>query len=98
MMETLLDATQRLRAVGFELDFTATASGQLRCATCGLDHDPEDMTVGEIVRYEGASDPNDESILLALASECGSKGLFSAAFGHSAAPADAEALHRLPRR
>jgi hypothetical protein len=97
-METLLDATRRLRAVGFELDFTATSDGQLRCDTCGLDHDPEHMTIGEIVRYEGASDPNDETILLALGSECGSRGLYSAAFGHAAAPADVEALHRLPRR
>lgn len=96
-METLLDATQRLRAVGFDLDFTATAGGQLRCEDCGLDHDPEDMTIGEIVRYEGASDPDDQTILLALCSRCGSRGLYSAAFGYTAAPADVRALHRLPR-
>lgn len=97
MMETVLEATQRLRAAGFALDFTATPRGQLHCATCELDHDPEAMTVGEIVRYEGASDPNDQTILLALGSVCGGRGLYSAAFGYAAEPADVDVLHRLPR-
>jgi len=95
-MDTLLEATDRLRAVGFGLDFSATASGGLRCGACGIDHAPEDMTIEEIVRYEGASDPDDQAILLALCDGCGHRGLYSAGYGPGAAAADVEALRRLP--
>ena len=97
VMETMLEATQRLRAVGFDLDFSATSPGQLRCAACGLDHDPEAMNIDEVVRYEGASDPDDQAILLALDSSCGRRGLYIAAFGPDTAAPDVKALHRLPR-
>jgi hypothetical protein len=96
-METLLEATQRLRRCGFDEDFAATAPGQLWCDGCGKNHDPADMVVDEIVRYEGASDPDDQTILLALDSACGRRGLFSAAFGPTAPAREAEVLQRLPR-
>jgi hypothetical protein len=96
MMDTLLDATRRLRAAGFQADFSATAGGLLRCRGCGVDHDPRGMVVLEIVRYEGASDPSDQSILLALRCDCGRHGLYSAAYGAGTAEADVAVLHRLP--
>lgn len=97
MMETLLEATRRLRRRGFEQDFAATVPGRLWCDGCGRDHDPEHMVVEEIVRYEGASDPDDQAILLALDSACGRRGLYSAAFGSAAPARDVEVLQRLPR-
>lgn len=97
-METLLEATLRLRAAGYDLDFSATETGQLRCAACGVDHDPEAMAIDEIVRYEGASNPDDEAILFALSCTCGRRGLYTAAFGPGMPPADVEVLHRLPAR
>jgi hypothetical protein len=98
MMDTLLDATDRLRAQGFHLDFSATVRGNLLCADCGVEHDPATMRILEVVRYEGASDPADETILLALSCTRGCKGLYSAAFGHATAEADVVALARLPDR
>lgn len=95
MMDTLLDATRRLRAADFDVDFSATVDGLLRCGGCGLDHDPAGMTILEIVRYEGASDPDDQSILLAVRAQCGCRGLYSAAYGADTAMADVEVLHRL---
>jgi hypothetical protein len=80
-MDTLLDATDRLRTRGFSNDFRATATGLLRCLQGGSEHDPGIMRIEEVVRYEGASDPNDQAIMLALSCECGRKGLYSAAFG-----------------
>ena len=98
MMDTLLDATRRLRAHGFDVDFSATAHGMLRCPGCGVDHDPASMHVVEVVRYEGASDPADEMILLALSCTGGCHGLYSAAFGPATAEADVVALQRLSLR
>ena len=98
MMETLLDATTRLRGLGFDLDFAATVDGSLRCSSCDVEHGPEEMHVDEIVRYEGASDPDDQSILVALRSDCGRSGLYSAAYGPDTPEADVEVLQRLPAR
>jgi len=97
-MDTLLDATDRLRSRGFSSDFRATATGRLRCLDGGSEHDPEIMRIEEIVRYEGASDPNDQAIMLALSCKCGRRGLYSAAFGPDTAEADVAVLHRIPPR
>lgn len=94
-METLVDAMNRLRAEGYTAEFRPTDDGQLRCDSCDSDHDPDDVTVDETVRFEGASDPADEQILVALSCECGIKGLFTAAFGPSNTPAESRVLRDL---
>ena len=96
-METLTDAIARLRAKGFVLDFSAVPGGLLRCTECGMEFDPATVNIDEIVRFEGESDPGDESILFALSGPCGHLGLYSAAYGADATPEDiavAAALHR----
>ncbi len=93
-METLVGAIARFRADGFAVDFSATADGQLTCSHCGL-QDPESMTVHAIVRFEGDSNPDDESILVALESDGGCRGLFTAAFGLDIPMESAEVLHHL---
>jgi hypothetical protein len=96
-VETLTEAIARLRAQGFLRDFTAVAGGRLRCGECGTEVDPADLQIDEIVRFEGESDPGDESILYALSSPCGHSGLYSAAYGPDATTEDiavSVALHR----
>lgn len=95
MMETLLEAAARLRDDGYAVDLTATSDGRLRCGGCGSDHDPMDMVIDEVVRYEGASNPDDQSMLLALRCECSCRGLYVTAFGPSASAADGTVLQRL---
>jgi len=96
-METLTDAINRLRARGFTRDFSAVAGGRLRCSECDAEFDPSEVQIDEIVRFEGESDPGDESILFALSGPCGHAGLYSTAYGSDIAPEDAAvvaALHR----
>jgi hypothetical protein len=95
LMETVLEATDRLRRVGYTVDFTATADGSLQCGACGTAHDPALMAIDEVVRFEGASDPDDELLMLALRCECACPGLYVTGFGSSASPADVAVLHRL---
>lgn len=95
LMETIPEAANRLRAAGYTVDYSSTDDGRLRCGECGTEHAPADMTVDEVVRYEGASNPDDETILLALRCDCGARGLYVAAFGPSASAADAEVLRHL---
>lgn len=96
-METLTDAMIRLRTAGYLADFSASDGGHLECRTCGACQHSETMTVHETVRFEGDSNPDDEAILLALASSCGCLGQYSAAFGPATPAADVEILHRLAR-
>lgn len=94
-METLVGAMNRLRDAGYTAEFRATDEGQLRCDTCSSDHDPDEVTVDETVRFEGESNPADEAILVALSCECGIKGLFTAAFGPASTPAESRVLRDL---
>ncbi len=96
-METLTEAIQRLQAAGYSADFVPTDSGQLRCPACGSTHEPADMTVDEQLRFEGESDPADESLLVALHCDCGTKGLYSTMFGPAISPEDAAVVRALPR-
>jgi hypothetical protein len=96
-VETLSEAIARLRARGFIRDFTAVPGGRLRCEECGQEFDPSKVHIDEIVRFEGESDPGDESILYALSGPCGHLGLYSAAYGPDSTPEDnavAPLLHR----
>jgi hypothetical protein len=95
MMETLLEAAARLRDDGYDVDLAATSDGRLRCGGCGTDRDPEDMVIDEVVRYEGASNPDDQSMLLALRCKCSRRGVYVTRFGPSASAVDGTVLQRL---
>ena len=87
-METVTEAIERLRAQGFVASFSAVDGGRLRCAECGMEIDPASVHIDEIVRFEGESDPGDETILYALSGPCGHAGLYSAPYGPDATPED----------
>lgn len=94
-METLVEAMNRMRAAGYTAEFRATEDGQLRCDSCDSNHDPDQVTVDETVRFEGDTNPADEAILVALSCECGIKGQFTAAFGPASTPAESRVLREL---
>ena len=96
-METLVEAMERLRSIGYVNDFSATSGGHLRCEVCRSNHDPAAISIIETVRFEGDSNPDDESILLALECECGALGQYTAAFGPDTPAEDALVLHSLIR-
>lgn len=92
-METMLEAVARLRSTGFRHDVNAASAGRLRCSACGALNDPVDVTLSETARFEGDSNPDDQSILVALTTACGHRALYSSAYGPSTPVADAE-VHR----
>jgi hypothetical protein len=96
-METLSEAMVRLRERGFRHDFSAVDGARLRCGECGAELDPADVRIEEIVRFEGVSDPGDESILFALSAPCGHDGLYSAPYGPDMTPEDIAVVARLHR-
>jgi len=94
-METLREAIDRLERAGFWQAFRACPGGFLEVGTERI-HAPESLTVDEIVRFEGESDPEDEAVLFALRSRDGSvRGTFVATYGPSAEPVSGALVKRL---
>jgi hypothetical protein len=86
------DELATLRAAGYTTDFAARAEG-LRCSTCGHTHDAGAAQVDRVVRFEGASDPDDEAILLALTcTACHARGVLIAPCGPAASGPEAAVI------
>lgn len=64
-METLSEALERLTATGYTEDYRAESLG-LRGRSGTTVHSPEGFEIDQVVRFEGDSDPSDESAIFAL--------------------------------
>lgn len=97
--ETELSVTEvlaDLAARGFTADFHVQAPSSLRCGACGHVVDAADAEVVELYRFEGESDPGDESVVVALRCKpCGTGGTLVAAYGMAADGAEADVLAAL---
>jgi hypothetical protein len=98
MPELSLAATvDDLTAQGWSEEFAAR-DGMLVCG-CGHVMAPADVQIDRVVRFEGASDPDDEAAVFALTcGDCGMKGLYVVAYGPSMSGADADVVAQLARR
>ncbi|MAT06569.1 MAG: hypothetical protein CL424_16135 [Acidimicrobiaceae bacterium] len=94
-METLSEAITRLAGAAYVHDFRVDG-GQLVCDRCGARFDPSQMTIDQIVRFEGISDPDDQAILYALGTGSGALGLYAAAYGAAASTDDIAVSRALP--
>lgn len=83
-METMLDAVQRLRTAGFLHDLVTGPDASFICS-CGQNVAAQEASVLHTVRFERAADPEDQSILLAVATPCRHAALFRSAYGPAAA-------------
>lgn len=88
-------ALERLRARGYEGSFSVTGGG-VRCERCGRVHDVTALVVEEVLREEGASNPDDEAIVLGLRCPgCDATGTLVSAYGPDASAEEADVLRRL---
>ena len=97
-MDTPSDATRRLQADGYDVNWYAAADGTLRCDQLDEVVDPSTVTIDHILRFEGQSDPGDESILFALTAPAGAKGVYSAPYGAHMPPEDAAVIRLMTHR
>ncbi len=97
-METVSEALRRLTAAGYTDDYRAEAQG-LRSLSTGTLHPPDRFRVDEIVRFEGDSDPGDESAVFALTLEAdGTKGTYTVGYGPMMDALDADMVGLLRSR
>jgi len=78
--KSLPEAINDLKARGYTKDFNLKPDC-IECPSLELQWHPEHFTVDEFYRFEGMSDPDDSSILFAISSRDGIKGLLVDAYG-----------------
>lgn len=78
--DTLTEAIAGLRKAGYVHDFNLK-SHCLHCVPSQLELHPEDFQVDSYYRFEGMSNPDDNSILYAISGKDGLKGILVDAYG-----------------
>ena len=79
-MKTLVSCLNSLLASGFESQFKAVKEG-LKSLTTEKIFRPEEVKIVNFYRFEGESDPADNSILYALETSDGERGTLTDAYG-----------------
>lgn len=77
---SLSEATNDLKARGYTHDFNVK-SDCIECPALQLRLSPEKFTVDEFYRFEGMSSTDDNSIVFAITSDRGVKGVLVDAYG-----------------
>jgi hypothetical protein len=96
--DTMSAAIERFGKRGYTESFHAR-DGMLVCSKCPEPHSPEALVVEDFRRYEGVTNPDDESAVFALkCREHGTRGTYSASYGPSADPQDQDVLQKLTIR
>ncbi len=79
--DTLVEALNDLKKRGFTTDFNI-AFDKVECATTGTCLNPSEFEIIEYYRFEGKNDPDDSSVLYAIAAKDGNlKGVMVNAYG-----------------
>ena len=78
--ETLSEALQDLKRRGYREDLNLKPDC-LECPALALRLHPEDFVIDEYYRFEGESNPDDNSIVYAISSNMGVKGALVDAYG-----------------
>ena len=78
--DTLSEAIRDLRKRGYQEDFNLTQGG-VHCPALELKLHPEEFEINETYRFEGMSSTDDSSVLYAIESNDGVKGMLVDAYG-----------------
>ena len=90
--DTMTEAVKGLRQRGFTVDFNLLEN----CLVCHNNKfDIEDFEIVEMHRFEGDTDPADESIVYAIQSLTGVKGILVNGYGISAEAMSTEMAQKL---
>jgi hypothetical protein len=92
----LVEILDDLRGQGYTADLRAVEGGSIACGSCGQESPAPAVQPAALRRTEGASDPGDMAVVVALACpRCGTKGALVLRFGPEAGIADADVLAAL---
>lgn len=93
---TLVAVIADLEAEGYTASFGARDRGRLHCSSCGQESQVGEFGVTAVRRLEGASDPDDQVLLIAATCPaCGVQGTAVFGYGPESSQVDAEAVAQL---
>jgi hypothetical protein len=92
--DTLSQAVDDLKKRGYVTDFNLAADC-ISNSTTKVSLSPKEFEITEVYRFEGESDPADESVVYAIESKHGQKGLLVDGFGISANEISEEMIEKL---
>ncbi|MBL4819148.1 MAG: phosphoribosylpyrophosphate synthetase [Deltaproteobacteria bacterium] len=93
--ETLSQAIKRLEAKGYTEDFRSK-EGKLIATPSQQKFEADDLSMDEVVRFEGETDLDEEMILFALSDpKTGLKGTYAVAYSHNMDPEDVDIVQKL---
>ena len=78
---TLSTFLESLHKKGYKAGFETAAADSIKCIETGKKYVPADMQIVKLHRFEGESDPGDNSIAYAVKCNDGEKGIIIAAYG-----------------
>lgn len=93
-MKTLVEIIEMLREEEFCCDFQIK-NNILICTDNSETYFPEDVIIEKTERYEGDSNPDDMSVIYAISSNSGVKGILIDAYGTYADPLIAEFIKQV---
>lgn len=94
---TLTEALDDLRRRGYTEDFNLKPTC-LECPAKQVELHPKDFEITEVYRFEGATNPDDSSVLYAIAGKDGLKGVLVDAYGMYATSISTDMLAKLSIR
>jgi len=92
--DTLVEAINVKQSEGYTFDFNLSNS-TLDCKTLDRSFEATEFNVDAFYRFEGDSNPDDSSILYAIRTESGVKGLLVDAYGTYSDNLNAEMIQKL---
>lgn len=78
--DTVSEALDKLKSRGYEYDFNLKGA-RLTCDQLNREWEKDKLSIDEVHRFEGDSDPADEAIVFAITTEDGTLGTFVDAYG-----------------
>ncbi len=95
---TIAELSAAFEAEGFRGQFASRENGVVECFTCKHRSPAETMTVEDLRRLEGALDPSDMLVIVALiCPNCETRGTLMLNYGPVATIEDDQVLRRLER-
>lgn len=92
--DTLIEAIQDLKELGYTYDFNLM-DNHIHCKDISTSFGPDDFNVSAVFRFEGMSNPSDNSILYAVETMTGIKGLLLDSYGVYSGEISEELLQKL---
>ena len=93
--DTVTEALNGLKAKGYTLDFNL-AYDKIICRQSDFYLHPDEFEIIEVYRFEGATSPDDEDVVYAVASKSGGqKGVITSAYGMYADTLNTDMIKKL---